>query len=343
MPHLLTVTYIKIIGIILVVMGHSMHEYPHSEGWPVTLYWTLYTFRMPLFIFASGLVMSLSFKHRGVNRRSVPSFAVDKFLRLMVPYFLVMLIACVPRMMLNSMADDPISLSINNFTGADDLIISLYWFLPFSFTIMLIGYGGIYLSERYTRYGAPLFFAIAIPIALALHIFRIGWDIWFFAFGNVPRLGIYFLLGMAYGYYMERVDRGIRWASPLLFVCALVLWLALSYVNESTLCGFACALTAIVMIISLVNILVAKKVTVLDHLAGSTYMIFLLSWFANVACQQVLSHLVSLPWWVYSLLSLTLGVYMPWLVYRWLINKNADGSSGRLRLATAFVLGHRLR
>lgn len=343
MPHLLTVTYIKIIGIILVVMGHSIHEYPHDEGWPITLYWTLYTFRMPLFIFASGLVMSRSFRYRGNSRRSIPSFAADKFLRLMVPYFLVMLIACVPRVLLNSMADDPIDLSIENFTGTKDLIISLYWFLPFSFTIMLLGYGGLYITERYTRFGAPLFFAIAIPLALWLHIWRIGWDIWFFAFGNVPRLGIYFVLGMAYGYYMERVDSRIRWASPLLLFASAALWLFLSYINESTLCGLACALSAIVMIISLVNIMVERKVTVLDHLAGSTYMIFLLSWFANVACQQVLSHIVTLPWWVYSLLSFTLGVYFPWMVYRWLMNKNADGSSDRLRMAIAFVLGHRLR
>ena len=48
------VAYLQIIGIILVVLGHSFHEYPDGRmGDSVLILKMLQSFRMPLFIFVS--------------------------------------------------------------------------------------------------------------------------------------------------------------------------------------------------------------------------------------------------------------------------------------------------
>ena len=77
----------------------------------------------------------------------------------------------------------------------------------------------------------------------------------------------------------------------------------------------------------------------LDHLIGANYLIFLLSWYCNVASQQVLSHFVALPWWVYSVLSLVSGIYVPWLGYRYL---KTHSHSRWVRVA-AFLLGQNIQ
>ncbi|MDE6027944.1 MAG: hypothetical protein K2G23_07730 [Muribaculaceae bacterium] len=93
------------------------------------------------------------------------------------------------------------------------------------------------------------------------------------------------------------------------------------------------------MMISLAKILEARHITFLDHLKGANYIIFLLSWYFNVAAQQVLHHYTDLPWWVYSLLSLTFGIYVPWLFYKWM----CFHPDNRFSRAMALLLGQSIK
>ncbi|MDE6134813.1 MAG: acyltransferase family protein, partial [Muribaculaceae bacterium] len=55
------VAYLQIIGIILVVLGHSCHMYPDgNHGHSTLLYRMLFSFRMPLFMFTSGFLLILT-------------------------------------------------------------------------------------------------------------------------------------------------------------------------------------------------------------------------------------------------------------------------------------------
>lgn len=52
------IAYLQVLGIILVVLGHSFHEYPDGAGGKtLLLYRMLHSFRMPLFMFVSGFLM----------------------------------------------------------------------------------------------------------------------------------------------------------------------------------------------------------------------------------------------------------------------------------------------
>lgn len=66
LPYLNFLAYLQVLGIILVVIGHSFHEHP--EGYfgynlfPIRL---IYSFHMPLFLFVSGFlfIYSTNLKH----------------------------------------------------------------------------------------------------------------------------------------------------------------------------------------------------------------------------------------------------------------------------------------
>ena len=96
-----------------------------------------------------------------------------------------------------------------------------------------------------------------------------------------------------------------------------------------------CSLAGIMMCISFAKVLEVRGFDFLDHLIGTNYMIFLLSWYANVLCQQVTRHFVELPWWVYSIMSLVAGVYVPVLCYK-LLQKHHGHKVAR---SAAFLLG----
>lgn len=70
----------KAICIVLVVVGHYIPT--NSPLWYKTLHDVIYTFHMPLFMFASGYVYIATKRENGYG-----SFIVKKIKRLMIPYF----------------------------------------------------------------------------------------------------------------------------------------------------------------------------------------------------------------------------------------------------------------
>ncbi|MCD8302000.1 MAG: acyltransferase family protein [Prevotellaceae bacterium] len=70
----------KAICIVLVVIGHYMPE--SAPDWYLTLHSVIYTFHMPLFMFASGYIYLATRKDEGYG-----AFLLRKVRRLLIPYF----------------------------------------------------------------------------------------------------------------------------------------------------------------------------------------------------------------------------------------------------------------
>ena len=81
MNRILFVDVAKAICIILVVIGHCFPD--NSPKWYVTLHDIIYTFHMPLFMFASGYVYIATQKPIAYT-----VFLLRKIKRLLVPYFI---------------------------------------------------------------------------------------------------------------------------------------------------------------------------------------------------------------------------------------------------------------
>ena len=343
-PFIRYIAYLQIIGIIFVVLGHSFHEYPDGQmGTSTLLYRMMYNFRMPLFMFVSGFLMVFtSFMSTGRKTPGIGRFVLGKILRLGIPFLTLSLVTFIPRSALSGLADDNVSLDFvslwHGLVFTDNLIVPLFWFLQASFILLVFTFTYLTLSGR-SRIPDWLTYTLLIILFLILPEIELSRPD-FFSIGQAFRLGIYFALGAAYARFGKRIDNMINWHSPATMLGFALLWAILFFVSESYPFTYRIAsLAGIAACISLAHWLDHRRIGILDHLTGANYIIFLLSWYLNVAAQQVLRHFVELPWICYTLLSITAGIYVPWAFYVWM-RRHPDS---RFVRGCAFFLGQNLR
>lgn len=315
--YLKFIAYLQIIGIIFVVFGHSFHEYDSSFGCNLLAYRMMHSFRMPLFIFVSGFLMIYTTLCRSVQP-SFSTFTLKKAKRLIIPFIFLSTITFFPRCMMNGLSDDSLSLTpisyIKSLLFSDYLVIPYYWFLHMSFTLIVCCYGGILIFRKHLN----IYFIIIALISLYLNISFLGSQITLLSIGQTVRYAVYFVAGMCYCRYYEKIESAIGklLLSPWFTIVTAIIWACLFFITEKSDAMIICSFAGIIMCISFAKIIEARGWKFLDHLRGSTYMIFLLSWYFNVLSQQVLHHYTDYPWYIYSIISLVTGVYIPYIIYR---------------------------
>lgn len=333
------IAYLQVLGIILVVLGHSFHEYPDGAGGKtLLLYRMLHSFRMPLFMFVSGFLMVYTTRIRSASGcPGIKTFVKTKLKRLLVPFFVLTLVTFVPRAAMSGIADDSIDMNmeslLRSFVYADSLVIPLFWFLQASFILLIFSHTVITIGEKAHINNAPIYFLLVLLFVL-IPFLPIDYGS-FFSINEVIKLGLYFALGCLYSRFASVIDRVIPWTSTWILSGAVLVWAIMFFITENTPWIKLCSIIGIFMCICVAKLMEAHNIKILDHLVGSNYMIFLLSWYCNVGAQQVLSHLIILPWWCYTILSLISGIYIPWLGYRYLQNH----PDSRWVRVTAVLLG----
>ncbi len=317
------IAYLQVIGIILVVFGHSFHEYPDgSHGTSLLIYRLCYNFRMPLFMFVSGFLMLYTTFKRNGESPAIRHFALKKVKRLLLPYLVLTLVTYIPRASMSGIADDPLPLSARGMLESlyltDRLPIPFFWFIQASFLLLIFNYVIISLCRRNK---VPMTLTFVGIIALFVGAQFVEWgSTEIFGYHYAINLGIYFVLGAAYCEFYPKVDRYLpldNWSS---LIISFIIWISTFMLWEGTELSRISSMFGIAMCISLAKLFVRYKVSFLDHLVGANYLIFLLSWYFNVLTQQVLAHFVDQPWWVHTVLSLIFGIYIPWIGYIYLRN-----------------------
>lgn len=313
------------VAIVLVVLGHSLYMYPDGTGGYTTLVSRMiYSFHMPVFMFVSGFLLLLSAERGSRTVTVTHRFLWSKVRRLLLPYLVLTLVTFVPRAALSGMADDSVELSTQGLLAglfdSDKLIIPYMWFLQALFVISAV----VYLLIKWTdKIGLPAWVPLVSVIAsmLAMKGARVTT---FFSLNRAVELALYFAMGGLYCIYRGKIDRVVRWSSPYVMILFCVLWVGCFFLFEGIVFVEIIALAGIAMIMSVAMNLQRTGIRILDHLEGATYLIFLLSWYFNVAAQQVLSHWVQWPWWCHTLLSMVCGIYVPWLAYRLMLKHPAN-------------------
>lgn len=336
--YLQFIAYLQIIGIILVVLGHSFHEYPDGYGGSsLLLYRMIYSFHMPLFVFLSGFLMIFTTRTRNFRAPGIWDFTRKKVLRLLLPFVVLTLVTFIPRVLLSDYADDAKELTLTAFARAfiyhRDLVHPYLWFLQVIFTLLVLSYIFINLLEKTHAGHKAVYLTLLLFFIIARSRVFDFTDV--FSFGETLYLGVFFAAGILFCHYMPQIDRYIRWTSPAVFAGFGAGWAVLFFLTENTPYDVFCSFAGISMCVSLARILEARDIHLLDHLHGANYLIFLTSWYMNVLTQQILHHFTDFPWWLYTILSLTAGIYVPWLGYRWL-RKHRDSRWARV---CAFLLG----
>lgn len=335
------ISYLQIIGIVFVVLGHSFSFIPMVPMVTRCFYieWCLISECLCFFSFRAFWWYTLHSEEEkhGILRNS-PSPRWKDFL---IPYFVLSVITFIPRASMSAMAEDTIELSLSSFSASlvreDSLVIPYFWFLQASFILLVTNYLGMYFCSN-SRKATATYILCAIAMFAILPLTEINWTC-YFSIDSVVRLGVFFVLGMAYSFWFDKICVVVDLAKIKYFIILIILWATVFLITEGTYLSNIASVFGILMCISSAMLLEKHNIRILDHLIGANYMIFLLSWYFNVASQQVLSHFVTLPWWIHSILSLISGIYIPLLAYRYL---QSHPDSRWIRI-TAFLLGQQFR
>ena len=337
------ISVLQTFGILLVVLGHCCSGLVEKPIW----YHWIYAFHMPLFVFISGFLLRYSGQHRKLPLREQHwsgknGFVWSKVRRLLVPYVVISTVAFLPKALLSEFALRPVEFSWMSYAEMLAFpmqnVIGFFWFLPMLFVIfMMVLAVSKLLGQNRCRLLHPLLLLLALAIHLIQPLQWVESDV----FGLLNFAGaLDYLFYFALGYYVCRFDvlkyigRHALVEGVLTFVFSILLLMVLpNFWGKDVLA----AVNGIYMSICWCRIYVESGTHFLTHLFGASYAIFLFSWFPQTASQQVFLSLTGAPVWVGSLLAFVTGVYVPWVIYRWVMNRQHSRWGQRI----AFLMGHR--
>lgn len=174
-----TIDIAKAIAIILVAIGHF--EMKPEPDFYRSLRTIIYTFHMPLFMFASGFLCVATWKPQ-----SYQNFIFKKFRRLMIPYFVTSIIIIAIKLVTASV------LPVDNPVAPIDFITMLW--LPKAGYFLWFVYALWWMMMIYpifnTKRRRILLFLLSIPIYMLHNCFP-----HIFCFNEAARMVVYFAAG----------------------------------------------------------------------------------------------------------------------------------------------------
>lgn len=340
--YLKFISYMQIICIILVVIGHSFHQYPDdAQGKSLLIYRMMHSFRMPTFIFVSGFLMAYTTMLRPDHKApSFGTFLLNKLKRLIIPYLTLNFVTFLPRIILNNFADEEFELSVGQFFRTfylpEHLIIPYFWFIQTTFVLLIFSYA-LFSFLRLRSYKHISYILLLTIIFLLLPLTELS-NISVFSLNATLDYSIFFITGIAYAVFMSKIDGVVQWHNIATLLVFAILWAIAFFMTEGSDYIIFCQFFGICMMISFSHILENKGIDIFDHLSGCNYIIFLLSWYFNVFSQQIMSKIVTLPWWTYTILSILSGIYGPCLFYVYM----KSNKERNIIKCASFLLGQKL-
>lgn len=318
------ISFMQAFGIILVVAGHSTYQLGHAGHVPSICRW-LYTFHMPLFFFISGYLLKYSNTRKGIQLSDMPALGKDGFItgkarRLLVPYVIISSVVFIPKTMMSAIALRPVDMSVWSYLGMllypHTNVIGYFWFLPSLFLIFCMAYIAAKTKAKTND-------SLLIVCLIAVSIVNPGTG--FLGLDSALYNAVFFAAGYMFRKHMLEtvVGRHSATAAAVTFTVSVALMYALDTGIRYLLTSF----NGIMMSVALAHLYVAGRLRFLDHLDGASYTIYLLSWFPQVASQQILMSLVpGITWHVTTVLAFFSGLYVPLMVHRWVRKRSGSPS-----------------
>lgn len=192
----------KFYGILLVILGHVAMTYaPSSQITPcvpsdfmVALKQFIYTFHMPMFVFVSGAVFAYQIEIKKREQALLP-LAINKFKRLMIPFFVFGLLWVYPTMLLLGLRD-PYSYLINGFVLAIDP--RHLWYVMMLFEVFIIFYLLLRVIDnmKFPKYSLAI-------VALIVYLLPWGKDFIFLQLASTKEYLLWFSLGYLFLLYKQ--------------------------------------------------------------------------------------------------------------------------------------------
>lgn len=318
------ISFMQAFGIILVVAGHSTYQLGHAGHVPSICRW-LYTFHMPLFFFISGYLLKYSNTRKGIQLSDMPALGKDGFItgkarRLLVPYVIISSVVFIPKTMMSAIALRPVDMSVWSYLGMllypHTNVIGYFWFLPSLFLIFCMAYIAAKTKAKTND-------SLLIVCLIAVSIVNPGTGL--LGLDSALYNAVFFAAGYMFRKHMLETVVGRHSATTA--AVTFTVSVALMYAPDTGVRYLLSSFNGILMSVALAHLYIAGKMRFLDHLDGATYTIYLLSWFPQVASQQILISLVpGITWHVTTALAFFSGLYVPLMVHRWVRKRSGSPS-----------------
>ncbi|WP_289127902.1 acyltransferase [uncultured Clostridium sp.] len=222
--------YLKIIGILLVVIGHCTSIY--TGGWVFTspvnspIYGLIasyvYTFHVPMLVFVSGAIYYYCRVNKG-KYGSLKSLIINKFKRLILPFLFIGILYSIPIKYIIEMTDGNIVSNIKSFVLGLNTGHLWYLLMLFNTFILFYLYESFILNKKYSIVLNLILFSILyISSGFFTNIFQINRSI---------QYSIFFYLGYEFFRSKDKLilkleklkSKSILIMTPILIAISLVL------------------------------------------------------------------------------------------------------------------------
>ena len=277
----------RVIGILLVVFGHSFpfDVYIPRFLWDVQIW--VYRFHMPLFVFLSGYLLAKT-------RRGAGAYIGNRAVKLLVPYLVLSLAAFVPKVMVQSLLNDSAELSLGYLLRSElvprENVWGHFWYIP---VVFFLGCIGIVMLKYMRENKAVRFAALLVTFALLFAPRTTDW----LALEDLRKTAFYFILGMA-------VSMTPKWNEVL----KSPLWLL--GLPVSMVLGGIPAACGMIGCICFVGTRWEVKGW-LKAVEAHSFTIYLLSWPAQAVAEVALNKVLHLPALFVMICMFASGVIVP--------------------------------
>mgnify|MGYP004438843573 FL=1 len=291
--------YLKIIGVLLVVIGHCTSIY--TGGWVFTspvnspIYGLIasyvYTFHVPMLVFVSGAI----YYYCRINKEkysSIKSLIINKFKRLILPFLFVGIIYSIPIKYIIGMTEGNIFSNIKSFILGSNTGHLWYLLMLFDIFIIFYLYEKFILNRKYSIVLNLILFSILyISSGFFTNIFQIN---------RAIQYSIFFYLGYEFFRSKDKLilkleklkSKSILIMTPVLITISLVLILVskmklsnimlskfFSLINVviAIICITICYLIVYLINNRMKNIIIKEKIDKLINIIGKySFSIYLL-------------------------------------------------------------------
>ncbi len=287
--------YLSTFAIFMILYLHSFPRMDFGrdtfEWFFVRLHELVDSFPIYIFFFISGFL----FLHTNPAGKAMgfAGFAYKKFKRLLIPYFVLSMIAFPVKAVLSMHAMRPVEFSVGALAEAmlvpSRNTIFFFWFLPTLFCVFLAA--PLFRKAVFHKFGM-VFIALLTAGLVLMNLYNPVRDALFFNIGGACKVAVYFWFGCLFCRYKDKYDAfHRRWHT--LIVAALFAGGHYCGIGESGVRLVVSAL-CIILFYDLAVIYKEESLRFFRRVDGYSYQIFLLSWFFQVFVRIVLDQMLKI-------------------------------------------------
>lgn len=325
------ISFLQVIGPVLVILGHSTNSMPSSDWYYVFTKEWIYLFHMPLFFFVSGYLFTFK---GGLKNTEYDKFIKNKFKRLIYPYLFWNISFIIPKLISQGYIDDNISFNLNTISELllvpRQNILGHTWFLVALFIIFTFSF--IYDNLFFKNYENKRYIILMVSfLTVTMYMFPIPTDI--FALRDISKNFVFFWTGMLLGkvevnYIFNVLQK--KFTFIILSIVTLLFTIVTLQQSSVKIISLITAISTILLLFSL-PIYFNIKNEIIEKLAKTSFDIYILHWPFMILTRIILFQIMKMNYIIVILMMIITGYFGPLLVKKIIEQKHING---KLRTVT---------